>query len=709
MENRSDLPVGVHRSRTAGKDDEPQSRRRRRNKPVNHKSRKYILDLGDDDNDDASGNQAKLPKTEQTPPGYRRASSHPAKQATKKKGLSFSESSSSASIPLSNQGNGSAPPQELSKSLSSSDEGMRTPDGSADDESDLEVPYSQDLGDQPRRRRRPSNSDSDKEDGNTRRKAKEPLRPGDVIAYFSPAFVYGDPRAYRVAQVIRTQAGARDGCLDLDNAEYLEADTWIKRVGEYDKRSGKLYKHPGVQREIRDFRIQTAKLPGVSSGLALQVQRLAHAIEETRAQIETIPQRMAEEQANKEESVSSTDEEVSIVDMVSARRAAARISVAPSRSTLQRNEEESSDDSLFLQGSKKHSSANLQDTQSIGSFSSDQENCGKLHRSQKGPPLSQRQSNRASTKSATVEPRHTFRLSRASTSSMLSPVSSGRKGLSATTLESKTRSPSPPKLVANKQTPATASSEKSAAAAAKAMYDMGFMSDSSEEEELLKPFFGSSSKPRKASATTRKSTPMDSMLLPSKEEVTTGREATSSYKPPRQSFEVKGLAQRRARGLSEKSKTLQEAEAEALDSSNDDELSRAAASRDRMKRRKTDRQSKPSRKEAEKKKSLQLRKSTEMDSVFRPNELEQKGPVEYGFVDSDQEQTKRAPRRSAFQDPLARMVDCDSIESFQQSQSPAKRRSAGHWFQNSSKSSKRRSSQSGPMSLELEPVDHRDA
>eukprot|EP00977_Amphora_coffeiformis_P026242 scaffold25040_cov85-Amphora_coffeaeformis.AAC.1 len=136
--------------------------------------------------------------------------------------------------------------------------------------------------------------DSDDKDAKSR-KDREPLRPGDIISYYNPVYIFGNIEGYRVTQVLGTKRQARDGCLlDLDNGEYLPSDTRIRRVGEF--RKGKVHlRRSGscVARDICHFRLRTRRLTcAPSSGLERQVERLRQAVLQAREDLQQIPPKM---------------------------------------------------------------------------------------------------------------------------------------------------------------------------------------------------------------------------------------------------------------------------------------------------------------------------------------------------------------------------------------------------------------------------------
>ena len=92
-------------------------------------------------------------------------------------------------------------------------------------------------------------------------KNKEPLRPGDVIQYFSPIYCAGDPRGLRTATVISTDPFSKGYMIRLDNTEMVPNEHMVKRIKVVEK--GKLYEHPGFYRQINRFVIKKRELVDV--------------------------------------------------------------------------------------------------------------------------------------------------------------------------------------------------------------------------------------------------------------------------------------------------------------------------------------------------------------------------------------------------------------------------------------------------------------
>ena len=117
-------------------------------------------------------------------------------------------------------------------------------------------------------------------------KAKEPIRPGDVVEYYSHVYVAGDKRGRRIAKVLSVDP-ERSPILVLDNGECIPSDTQIRRtkvmVG------GTLRAHSGMYRPIDNFKLIKC-LPsgssGVAAGLAKEVRRVGEVISRNMAEFQ---------------------------------------------------------------------------------------------------------------------------------------------------------------------------------------------------------------------------------------------------------------------------------------------------------------------------------------------------------------------------------------------------------------------------------------
>lgn len=104
---------------------------------------------------------------------------------------------------------------------------------------------------------------------------REPIRPGDVIEYYNPIFVYGDERGLRHAAVIEVDPDKEPFKLKLSNGESLYDDVKIRRIKTLEsleenednslhnrKRSSSekhvFVDHPGIIRPINGFKLRKA-------------------------------------------------------------------------------------------------------------------------------------------------------------------------------------------------------------------------------------------------------------------------------------------------------------------------------------------------------------------------------------------------------------------------------------------------------------------
>lgn len=92
--------------------------------------------------------------------------------------------------------------------------------------------------------------------------SNEPIRPGDVIEYYSPVFVVGDKRGLRQATVLSVAPEA-EVILTLSNGECLPEDTRVKRIKVMD--GNELVDHPGIYRAINNFKLVAAKIKGANN------------------------------------------------------------------------------------------------------------------------------------------------------------------------------------------------------------------------------------------------------------------------------------------------------------------------------------------------------------------------------------------------------------------------------------------------------------
>ena len=101
--------------------------------------------------------------------------------------------------------------------------------------------------------------------------SNEPIRVGDVIEYYSPIHVAGDPRGLRQATVLAIDP-KNEIPLVLDNAECIPNDTNVKRIKV--ELGGELVGHPGIFRPISRFKLSRTGRATIVDALAKQTTRI---------------------------------------------------------------------------------------------------------------------------------------------------------------------------------------------------------------------------------------------------------------------------------------------------------------------------------------------------------------------------------------------------------------------------------------------------
>eukprot|EP00956_Cyclotella_meneghiniana_P012527 scaffold17826_cov72-Cyclotella_meneghiniana.AAC.1 len=158
--------------------------------------------------------------------------------------------------------------EENTKSLAidaSDDDELETPrplfeeeeEKSAINEDFLDCPYTQAMNFDP---------DSNNLDEDV---SNEPMRPGDVIEYYSPIFVVGDKRGLRQATILGISPEANI-ILDLSTGDCLPEDTRVKRIKVVE--GDQLFDHPGIYRPIESFKLIAGKVKG-GSGIMREASR----------------------------------------------------------------------------------------------------------------------------------------------------------------------------------------------------------------------------------------------------------------------------------------------------------------------------------------------------------------------------------------------------------------------------------------------------
>jgi hypothetical protein len=128
-----------------------------------------------------------------------------------------------------------------------------------DDMDDLDIPYTQAITFDPDEFRMDEEGISN-----------EPIRPGDVIEYYSPIYVAGDPRGLRRATVLSIDP--KDSMpLVLSNGEGLPKNIKVKRVKVVS--GDDLLDHPGIFRLICMFKLRKLGSATAADGIAMETAR----------------------------------------------------------------------------------------------------------------------------------------------------------------------------------------------------------------------------------------------------------------------------------------------------------------------------------------------------------------------------------------------------------------------------------------------------
>jgi len=128
-------------------------------------------------------------------------------------------------------------------------------DAAADD---LDVPYTQAITFDP------------DDFGPIEERSNEPIRPGDVIQYYSPIFVAGDSRGLRQATVLAVDPTA-EMQLTLSNGEYIPENVKVKRIKVI--LDGELVDHPGIYRPISRFKLVKRGSATAADAIAMEASR----------------------------------------------------------------------------------------------------------------------------------------------------------------------------------------------------------------------------------------------------------------------------------------------------------------------------------------------------------------------------------------------------------------------------------------------------
>lgn len=133
----------------------------------------------------------------------------------------------------------------------------------SDDEDEFDAPYTQAITYDPDKFEPMAENET----------SNEPIRVGDVVEYYSPIHVAGDPRGLRQATVLSIDP-KNEFPLVLDNAECIPNDTNVKRIKV--KMDGELVDHPGIFRPIIRFKLSKAGKATIADAVAKQSSRFGN-------------------------------------------------------------------------------------------------------------------------------------------------------------------------------------------------------------------------------------------------------------------------------------------------------------------------------------------------------------------------------------------------------------------------------------------------
>ena len=133
-----------------------------------------------------------------------------------------------------------------------------------DEMEDLEIPYTQAITFDPDDFGGLSSEDET---------SNEPIRPGDVIEYYSPIFVAGDRRGLRKATVMSVRPKGETPLI-LDNGEFLPNTTKVKRIRVMT--DGELLDHPGIYRPIYRFKLVKMGTATAGDAIAMEANRFGN-------------------------------------------------------------------------------------------------------------------------------------------------------------------------------------------------------------------------------------------------------------------------------------------------------------------------------------------------------------------------------------------------------------------------------------------------
>ncbi len=103
---------------------------------------------------------------------------------------------------------------------------------------------------------------------------KEPIRPRDVVQYYSPIFVAGDPQGLCETIVLLVDPANKIYPLVLCNGKGLPINYKVKRIKVIRRSNNQLVDHPGIFRSIDWFKLTKRGSATTADAISMQVNCL---------------------------------------------------------------------------------------------------------------------------------------------------------------------------------------------------------------------------------------------------------------------------------------------------------------------------------------------------------------------------------------------------------------------------------------------------
>ena len=105
-------------------------------------------------------------------------------------------------------------------------------------------------------------------------KSKEPICLGDVVQYYNPISVAGDPQGLRETTVLSVGHASKYFPLVLCNGKGLPSTDKVKRIKVFQHNDNELVDHPGIFRSIDQFKLKKRGSATAADAIYMQVNCL---------------------------------------------------------------------------------------------------------------------------------------------------------------------------------------------------------------------------------------------------------------------------------------------------------------------------------------------------------------------------------------------------------------------------------------------------